>query len=144
MVFINGYEIYQWYQTQWPIIANNYSGILASTLLESEWNADVYQVFVFFIMLDKLSMAALLVFVWLGFPNYRQQIFLLMYSFLQLAVYHFQMEQYKDEHFRDLDTLKNAVLACSALSLLSWFLPAGSFVRTNNNRKTQKSKLKTS
>ena len=136
MVFLSGYEVFQWYQTY---CSQGASGMLASSLVISEHWDDAFSVFFYAIIMDKFTMACLLTFAWWGLPEGRQRAFLFLWAWVQFAMYQYRFVEYKADAFADLATIHNAALACSVMSGIAWLAPSMS---TSNSATTSSSSNK--
>ena len=127
LVFLQGYQMYQWYWTSTlgssngvAEDANNMSVLAVSSL--SGWN-DAWKMFMYTLMMDKLTVAVMCAFAWWGLENYQQRSFLLFVSLLKAMEYGMQLKTYDESDFTDLPAMKTTALACSVISAFAWIAP---------------------
>jgi hypothetical protein len=119
MVFLSLYEMYQWWQT------SQISSATSILTLEA-WN-DGLNVFLYSLVLDKLTVSALLTFVWFYFEESRQRTFLIFWAAIKAWEYNFQLPEYQEDLFTDFATMNNILLTCCVASAVAWIAPPLSF-----------------
>jgi hypothetical protein len=115
MILLNLYEAVMWFKT----CSNSSSSILQ---LPVEWES-AWEVFVYMLMMDKVTFAVMLTYAWLCFDETRQRSILFIFAMVKAYEYAIQMSDYKETDFVDLASMRTTTLTCAVLCGIAGVAP---------------------
>ncbi|CAB9506695.1 expressed unknown protein [Seminavis robusta] len=115
MICWNLFEALQWFLTN-----DKNSPILAMPI---QWHS-AWSVFLYTLMMDKLTISWILTFVWLCFEENRQRTILLAFAILKVVECTAHMSQYDQADFvTDLGAMRTTCVTCAVFCGIAWITP---------------------